>query len=167
MRCFTGVTDPELKKEFLKQPTKDSVTLAEVADTYEMARRYVKAMGTPKANSAQPKGKGKSNKPKSNTTKTSNDCGKAKQLAEEGKCFRCGQKFESRASHKPDCKAKDHKCKHCGKVGHFPNICLSGGQAIDKSKKGTQVKSNSAKPSRQAESDSGSESEAAVNSSRA
>ena len=126
MRCFTGVTDPELKKEFLKQPNKDSKTLQEVADNYEMARRYVKAMGTPAANTTTVKGKGKGNVGKTGGNKGNNEYNdKAKQLFTEGKCFRCGQKVENRAAHASDCKAKNHTCKHCGKQGHFPNVCLN------------------------------------------
>ena len=159
MRCFTGVTDPELKREFLKQPKKDSATLTETADNYEMARRYVKAMGTPAANNTATRKKG--NNPGNTgrmggngaTNAVSNDDSRAKQIFKEGKCFRCGHKVDNRKEHAIDCKAKDHTCRHCGKVGHYPSVCLTGGAQASGQSRGrsqtrgnTQTRSNSIKP---------------------
>ena len=122
MRYLTGITDTKLQIEFLKESAPNSKKLAEVAQTYEMAKRYVKAMG-PSTNNAKAKdkkgykkgqgqGQGKSNASTPNL---------ARQLASEGKCLRCGkQKDENH-----QCKALNWDCKHCGKTGHFPSVCIS------------------------------------------
>ena len=41
-------------------------------------------------------------------------------------CFYCGLRFSSSiAEHREQCKAKNNKCKHCLKVGHFASVCRS------------------------------------------
>jgi len=144
---------------YQKLRKKDSATLTETADNYEMARRYVKAMGTPAANNTATRKKG--NNPGNTgrmggngaTNAVSNDDSRAKQIFKEGKCFRCGHKVDNRKEHAIDCKAKDHTCRHCGKVGHYPSVCLTGGAQASGQSRGrsqtrgnTQTRSNSIKP---------------------
>ena len=129
MRCLTGVSDPVLKAEFLKTPTKDAKGFLDVAQNYELGKRYVKSMGnqaTALATSTTNTGaKKKTNGQQSTTSGTPNGKSKAKSIYQDGKCFRCGQKVQSRSEHKAECKAKEHTCKKCGKTGHFPSVCLS------------------------------------------
>ena len=40
--------------------------------------------------------------------------------------FYCGLRFSSSiAEHREQCKAKNNKCEHCLKVGHFASVCRS------------------------------------------
>ena len=118
MRCFTGIKDEVLKTEFLKTPTKTSKELLVIAKNYEMGKKYVKSMGGGPARSLNT-----SQKPKSQGASMGAKQ-KAKAIFNEGKCFRCGKKVESRQDHKQECKAVNAVCKKCGKTGHFQSTCL-------------------------------------------
>ena len=133
MRIFTGITDKELKKEFLKQPNKDYKTLLEVADTYEMGRRYDNSMKSQAAAVAANfvSGQGKGQK---KTTKGSGKKDEGKKamstlmytLKKENKCFRCGGAMgDDRSEHLAKCRAKELNCKACGKTGHTKAVCFN------------------------------------------
>ena len=112
MRYITGVSDQELRKEFLKQGDKSHKNLLQVADTYEMGKRYTKSIHTrsPGAHSSNVKAGKK--QATSNRTEVSSVI---KELQREGKCFGCGQKPNDCAAHKEQCRARDATCKLCGR----------------------------------------------------
>ena len=129
MRYFTGVTDQELRKEFLKQTDKASKNLLEVADTYEMGRRYDKSMRSSTTAAANNVTSGKKKPAKGQATGSKPTVSPVmRDLQREGKCFGCGQKPADRAAHKDQCKARDATCKNCGRKGHFKTVCFKGSQ---------------------------------------
>ena len=113
MRYFTGVTDANLKTEFLKTPGKDWKELREVALDYEMGKRYNKTIvAQTAATSSGKKGARK-------TTSAHQD-------QKKWSCFRCGKvckEREEQVAHVSQCKAKDKTCKNCNKLGHFAQVC--------------------------------------------
>jgi len=124
MRMLTGVEDVLLKQEFLRSEKKDSRSLLAVAQNYELGQRYVKSMGSTQnqASSANVNSRAQGGKPRHG----GNPAQRVKAFYQDGKCFRCGQKVGNDIQgHKSVCKAKEHTCKKCGKVGHFPSVCLS------------------------------------------
>ena len=155
MRYLTGISDTKLQIEFLKESAPDTKKLAEIAQTYEMAKRYVKAMG-PTSNFNQPH-KDKKKQGSSKNTSSAPSQNLARQLAGEGKCLRCGkQKKDNHA-----CKAENLECKNCGKTGHFPSVCFSKAKSNSnnastsnsntqkKAKKKPKAKANSTKKAKQ------------------
>ena len=170
MRYLTGITDSKLQVEFLKESNPDSKKLKDLAQTYEMAKRYVKAMGPSTSNvkskDKQQPSKGKQGKGSSTQTQTPHF---ARQLASEGKCLRCGKKREE--GHQ--CKALEWECRTCGKVGHFPSVCFSKQNtksnnvsskpdAKGKSKSKSKTKANVAQAKRNESSESDTSDEEAV-----
>ena len=152
MRMLTGVNDATLKNEFLRSEKKDSKSLLAIAQNYELGQRYVKSMSHPAqpqataANVNQHQGA----KPRSGNNAT--PAQRVKNFYQDGKCFRCGQKVGNEMqAHKEVCKARDHSCKKCGKVGHFPSVCLSSNSASANQGRGevAKAKATNAQPQQQ------------------
>ena len=140
MRYITGCTDQDLLKEFMKEANPTVQRLDEIAVTHERNKKYEKAMGKSYANATKPatqvkqpnqqkvqRGKQRVNvnattsaAPNSRpTTKKARFPSYVMPLVEAGKCVKCGNKRDD--SHV--CRATEHKCKNCQKVGHFPSVC--------------------------------------------
>ena len=101
-------------------------TILRVEENYELGQSYIKSMAVP-ATTSNVATKEKKRGQKGNPAQ------RAKTFFEDGKCFRCGSQYgDNFEGHKEQCKAKEHTCKKCGKLGHFPSVCLSSHPAANK-----------------------------------
>ena len=141
LALMTGVRDPKLKQEFMKQENPTTEALVKIAEDWERSERLQKSMNHNASSELEctvnkTESNYKGSKPKLWDQRRNDKPGGQQTTGRS--CRNCGE-MHSFDKDRKFCPAKGKMCNECGRFNHFGKVCLNKGNQKNTEAKMTKV----------------------------